>query len=255
MLANVTNPRLRRLASRIRDSDNVVLHTGYGLLAETPLPTVPLRETVWGDPDGQFTADRFETNPETVWANWLDFWADESVDPSEVSPQPVHDRVAELVADGHVTTVVTETVFGLLRDAGVPVESSIEFHGRADRARCRRCGQTEPANPAQTVGHRQCRSCLATLGPGIVLAEEPPAKHDRLRAWTAAEKADLYLAVGTPLNVYPTAENAEHAVETGADLVIVGTQRTPLDDDADERIEMEPSAALARLRDAVSILQ
>lgn len=251
----VSNQKLRTIARQIHESDRVLLHTGADLLASTSLPSRTLREAVWGSPDGQFSAERFESRPEGVWADWLDFWSSGTVDPETVDPQPVHDRVAELVAADHITAVVSETVFGLLQSAGVPTDRCIEFHGRADRARCRRCGRTEPANPAQSVGHRQCPSCLATLGPGIVLAEEPPAEHDRLRAWTEAEKCDLYLAVGTPLTVYPTAENAEHAVESGADLVVIGQHRTPLDDVATDRIEMDASGALARLRDAAAILQ
>lgn len=245
-------PDVQRLARRIRESDDVLLHAGPALLADTGLPTDRLAETVWGEPDGQFTIDRFETEPEAVWADWLDFW-DGPVDPATVSPQPVHERVAELVAAEHVSTVVTESVFGLFREAGVPTEDCIQFHGRVDEARCRHCGRADDAAPARAVGHRQCPVCLSTVGPGIVLAGEPPARADRFRVWTAAESCDLYLAVGTQLTVHPTAENAEHAVETGADLVVVGERPTALDGLADRRFDADPAATLARLRDALTI--
>lgn len=245
---------MRALAERIRASESVLLHTGPALLAGTALPTRELEEAVWGDPEGRFSLERFESEPESVWSDWLDFWADAPVDPASVPPQPVHERIAELVGQDHVSQVVTENVFGLLREAGVPADRCVEFHGWIDEVRCRRCGWTDTVSPRQAVGHRQCPTCLSTLGPGVVLAGEPPAKADRLRVWTWAEQCDLYLAAGTKLAVHPTAENAEHAVETGADLVVVGEQPTALDDLADERLEIDPAGALARLRDRLAIL-
>jgi NAD-dependent deacetylase len=249
----VTTPRLRKLARRIGDSEEVLLHTGPGLLAGTDLPVDELTEAVWDD-QAQFTHERFDSDPEQLWADWLAFWDEASVDPDAFSPQPVHDRVGELVAEGYVTTVLTENVFGLLRAAGVPADSCIEYHGRIDEARCEFCGRTYDVSPAQAAGHRQCRVCDGTLGPGIVLAGEPPAKSDRLLAWARAESCDLYVAAGSRLTVHPTVENAEYALETGAELAVLSDRQTALDSEADYRISGDPGSTLSKLRDALAIM-
>lgn len=244
------------MANLLRDSGDVLLHTGPGLLSGTDLPVEDLAEAVWGEAGGRFSLDRFESDPGGLWADWVEFWHDAPVDPADVSPRPVHERVAELVGSDHVSWVLTENIYGLLREAGVPAERCIEFHGRVDRARCAFCGRTYEAAPAEASAHRRCVApmCGGSLGPGVVLAEEPPDRADRLLAWSHAEECDVYLAAGTRLAVHPTAENAEHALETGSDLVVVGERPTPFDGAATCRVSADPAGALARLRDALAIL-
>ncbi|PSP99594.1 hypothetical protein BRC94_07060 [Halobacteriales archaeon QS_5_70_17] len=246
--------RLREVARAIRAADDVLLHVGRGVLGGTDLPVDALTAAVWGAPDGRFAVDRFESDPDRLWADWLEFWDDADVDPASVEPRPVHERIAELVAGDHVSTVLTENVFGLLRAAGVPAADCVEFHGRADRARCQYCSRTFDATPGATTTNRRCPTCGGTLGPGIVLAGEPPARRDRLLAYARAEHCDCYVAAGTRLAVDPTAENARHAVETGADLLVIGERTTPLDREADRRLRDDPASALARLRDALAIM-
>lgn len=248
----MSDPRLRKGARLIREADEVVLHVGPGLLAGVDLPAHELAETVWGNPAGSFTLDRFQETPEGVWADWLEFWETVPEAPSDIDPQPVHERVAELVDSGHVSTVLTENVFGLLRTAGVPVQDCIEFHGRADTARCEYCDRSYEAMPGKAAGNRRCHVCGGTLRPGIVLGGETPARRDRLLAYARAESCDLYVVAGTQLLVEPTAENAEHARETGADLLVIGDQPTALGH-SDFRLRDDPTGTIARLRDALAI--
>jgi NAD-dependent deacetylase len=53
------------------------------------------------------------------------------------------------------------------------------------------------------------------------------------RALRSAEEADLLLAVGTSLQVYPVAGAVPSAKASGARIVIVNAQPTPFDDLAD----------------------
>jgi NAD-dependent deacetylase len=53
------------------------------------------------------------------------------------------------------------------------------------------------------------------------------------RAMQAAEEADLLLAIGTTLNVYPVANAVPLAKDAGARVVIVNGERTAMDEVAD----------------------
>jgi NAD-dependent deacetylase len=53
------------------------------------------------------------------------------------------------------------------------------------------------------------------------------------RAMRAADQADLLIAVGTSLQVYPVAGAVPAAKAAGARVVIVNAEPTPLDDMAD----------------------
>ena len=56
---------------------------------------------------------------------------------------------------------------------------------------------------------------------------------DLNRAFAAAKDADLLLAVGSTLQVYPVADMVPIAASNGASVVIVNGQSTAMDDLAD----------------------
>jgi NAD-dependent deacetylase len=54
-----------------------------------------------------------------------------------------------------------------------------------------------------------------------------------MRAQRAAEGADVFLAIGTSLGVYPAAALPEHALRAGAVLAVLNGEPTPFDGVAD----------------------
>jgi NAD-dependent SIR2 family protein deacetylase len=67
-------------------------------------------------------------------------------------------------------------------------------------------------------------------------------------------KPELLAEAGTQLTIDPTTENAMHALETGATLIVIGEPPTTLDADADYRFHDTPAGTLARLRDTLAII-
>ena len=67
------------------------------------------------------------------------------------------------------------------------------------------------------------------------------------RAMHAAGEADLFLAVGTSLQVYPIAGAFDLARAAGARTVIMNAQPTPFDDIADAVLPGSISELLPRL--------
>jgi NAD-dependent deacetylase len=92
-----------------------------------------------------------------------------------------------------------------------------------------------------------CRDCggiqkAATISFGQSLRREV------LRAaTTAARSCDLFLAVGTTLQVHPVAGLVELAVRTGARLVIVNRDPTPYDELASAVVREPIGTILPRL--------
>jgi len=64
------------------------------------------------------------------------------------------------------------------------------------------------------------------------------------RAMRAAGEADLFLSVGTSLQVYPVAGAVEIARDAGAKIVIVNAQPTPFDEVADAVLDAPISEVL-----------
>jgi NAD-dependent deacetylase len=141
-------------------------------------------------------------------------------------PNDGHRVVADWQRRGLVATVVTQNVDGYHTHAGAT--GVLELHGTLAHVRCDRCGDQRPAAAFLEAAGLTC-ACGGKRRPGVVLFGEalPP---DTLRAaWMAAERAPLFLVLGSSLAVSPANLLPEAAVRAGAPLVIVNRDPTPLD--------------------------
>lgn len=82
-----------------------------------------------------------------------------------------------------------------------------------------------------------CRSCGGILKSATISFGQGLVADDLARADAAARRADVLLAVGSTLGVYPIANVVPLAKAHGADVVIVNGGPTEMDDLADVRIE------------------
>jgi NAD-dependent deacetylase len=78
-----------------------------------------------------------------------------------------------------------------------------------------------------------CRLCGGILKSDTISFGQALVPQVIERAMSAAAEADLMLAVGSTLQVYPVAGTVEVAKEAGARVLIMNDQPTPLDDLAD----------------------
>jgi NAD-dependent deacetylase len=86
-----------------------------------------------------------------------------------------------------------------------------------------RAGEDDPA----------CADCGGILKSATISFGQSLEPAVIARAMRAAERADLLLAIGTSLQVYPVAGAVPLAKSSGARTVIVNAEPTPFDDIAD----------------------
>jgi len=92
-----------------------------------------------------------------------------------------------------------------------------------------------------------CRSCGGVLKSATISFGQALVPEVIDRAMQAAVEADLLLAVGTTLQVYPVAGAVPAAKAAGARLVIVNAEPTAFDDLADALFNDSISEVLPRL--------
>jgi len=78
-----------------------------------------------------------------------------------------------------------------------------------------------------------CERCGGILKSATISFGQPLDPAVISRAMRAAERADLLLAIGTSLQVYPVAGAVPLAKAAGARIVIVNAEPTPFDEIAD----------------------
>ena len=153
---------------------------------------------------------------------------------------------------GKLDTLITQNVDGLHQMAGSSPERVVEIHGTIREVVCLGCGERAPMERALArvrAGEEDpgCRSCGGILKSATISFGQSLVEADLTRAQQAARGADLMLAVGTKLSVWPIAGVVPAAKSAGARVVIVNAEPTEMDELADAVLRDPISQILPRL--------
>ncbi|MCC9310414.1 NAD-dependent deacetylase [Kitasatospora sp. RB6PN24] len=148
--------------------------------------------------------------------------------------------------------VLTQNVDGLHQKAGLRENHVLELHGTATRVWCTGCRRRSGMDEAlERVAAGEpdpaCRECGGILRPATVMFGEPLDPVVLEKAAGIAQACELFIAVGSSLQVHPAAGLVEVAVQAGARLVVVNAEPTPYDGLAQEVIREPISTALPAL--------
>ncbi|HEX5586845.1 MAG TPA: NAD-dependent deacylase [Acidimicrobiia bacterium] len=230
--------QLDRIATWLRDAQQIVVLTGAGISTESGIPDFRGPNGVWTkDPaaEKRATIQHYVADPEhrrQVWRNRAN---------GEVfhgAPNAGHLAFAELERKAALHTLVTQNVDGLHQAAGSTPERIIEIHGNVHAVKCLSCGWRGPMDETLErvrAGEDDpaCRACGGMLKSATISFGESLVPDDLERAQQAAAGADVFIAAGTSLGVYPAAALPEIAMQSGATLVILNAEDTPFDRYAD----------------------
>ena len=171
-------------------------------------------------------------------------------------PNAGHYALAELERRAALDTLVTQNVDGLHHLAGNSPEQIIEIHGNLREAKCLSCGWRGPME--ETIDRVRageedpaCLLCGGMLKSATISFGENLVPADLHRAQLAAAGADLFLAIGTSLVVYPVAGLPELALRNGAALVVLTAEETPYDQYASAVLRDRLEEVLPAIVDAV----
>jgi NAD-dependent deacetylase len=222
----------------VASSTRIVALTGAGISTESGIPDFRGPQGVWTtNPKAERLSNihYYMSDPEVrrlAWQSRLDHPA------WHAQPNAGHRALVELERRGKLHSLITQNIDGLHQRAGSSPEKVIEVHGTMREVMCMSCNWR---GPMQAVLDRvrageedpACERCSgilksATISFGQALV---PAVIDR--ALRAAIQADLLIAIGTSLQVYPVAGAVPVAIDAGIRVVIVNAEPTPFDDQAD----------------------
>ena len=228
-----------RRAREILSEDAAVALTGSGISVESGVPTFRGEEGLWRRhrPEELATPAAFDRDPRLVW-EWY-AWRRGIV--RECRPNAAHRAIARWSLESDGRTVVTQNVDGLHADARRELAGDgaasgpgrpIELHGSLFRVRCTACRarrpSTGPIDASSVETLPRCPECGALERPDVVWFGESLDREALDAAFGAAEGARACLVVGTSARVQPAASVATVASRTGARLVEVNPETTPL---------------------------
>jgi NAD-dependent deacetylase len=212
----------------------VALLTGAGISTDSGIPDYRGPNGVWRrDPTAEklVTYDTYMADPEVRRRAWQvrrtsQTWA--------ARPNAAHQAIVRLERAGVPVRVITQNVDGLHQLAGLPPRKVLELHGTARVAVCTACGaRGDMAETLErvTAGEADpaCLACGGILKSATVMFGQRLDPRVLAEAVAIAKACDVFLAVGSTLQVQPAASLAGLAAEHGARLTIVNADPTPYD--------------------------
>jgi NAD-dependent protein deacetylase/lipoamidase len=232
------NTLIKEVGGWIDSAQRVVVLTGAGISTDSGIADFRGPQGVWTrNPKAEKLSDirYYMTDPEVrrlSWQSRLDHTA------WTAQPNEGHRALVALERRGKLHALITQNIDELHQLAGNSPERVIEVHGTMRKAICMSCSWLGPMQETlervrageEDPGCKACGGILksATISFGQALVPEVIE-----RALRVAGQADVFIAVGSSLQVYPVAGAVPAAKSAGARVVIVNAQETPFDDIAD----------------------
>lgn len=235
---------VEQIAKILANCSRCVMLTGAGMSAESGVPTFRGKDGLWGKfrPEELATMDAFISNPKIVW-EWYN-WRRGLID--QVKPNPGHWAITELESLCDNFVLITQNVDNLHRVAGT--KGILELHGNIHHNKCVDCNRPCDADLEIDPDHiPSCENCGGKIRPDVVWFGEMLDAQVINRAFQESEQAEIFFSVGTSSLIHPAASLPPMAKRSGATLVEVNVDETPISFMADFQVREKSGEFLPRL--------
>ena len=241
-----------RLVGLIRSARRTVVFTGAGMSTESGIPDFRSPGGIWNKMMPVEFQD-YVRDPQARRVSWQRRFEMEETW-NKVQPNDGHRAVADLVAQGRVSHVITQNIDALHQAAGVSDAQVIELHGNTRHAKCLDCGLRVEIPDIRVHFNLHgdapdCAACGGIVKTATISFGQPMPQDEMLRAEAATLACELMLVMGSSLGVYPAAGFPLMAKRNGAGLAILNRDETPQDRFADLVINNEIGPAIRAVVD------
>jgi len=230
---NNLDDKAKDFINLILSSTNAVALTGAGISTESGIPDYRSPGTgLWGKMDQSVVSlDGFLRDPTRYYSYALELYPVRQ----SAKPNPAHYLLAEFEKKELLKGIITQNVDGLHQDAGSG--NVHELHGSLRQAVCLDCSLLYPMDSVMKrviSGENPplCKECSGVLKPNAVFFGEMLPNVPWERSLELTRKTDLFLVLGSSLQVSPANVLPDVALRAGTKLVIINLTPTPYDRDA-----------------------
>ncbi len=191
---------------------NIVFVTGAGISRESGIPTFRGKGGIFNEDDNdaeeELTISRFMETPEKSWKFLRKIF--------EAGKGKKHNRAHEIIAALENSVVITQNIDSFHEDAGS--KTVYYLHGEFGTGTCTSCKRKSEVK-------ERCE-CGGWVKPDIVFYDEMLDMDVYIAAAEAAEKADIFVIIGTTGLVYPAANIPKSASAAGARIIEINPEES-----------------------------
>ncbi|RLD45612.1 MAG: RNA polymerase subunit sigma [Bacteroidetes bacterium] len=218
MSSSVNQLSISKAVKWLKQSNYTTAFTGAGISVESGIPPFRGEDGLWSKYDPiVLDLDYFHTHPAHSWdvikEIFYDFFG-------EAKANAAHIVLAKMEAAGFLKNIITQNIDNLHQEAGS--KAVIEFHGNSRTLVCTGCHK-QYSNSDFSLDELplRCEDCNALIKPDFIFFGEgiPPLAYQK--SIEAAEKADVFLLIGTTGEVMPASQIPHLAKSNGAKIIEV----------------------------------
>src|SRR5262245_1404527 len=227
---------LEEFVRKLRGTRQIVFFTGAGISTESGVPDFRSPGGVWTKYQPVYFQD-FVASEAARIQHWRLKKATYELYKT-VKPNIGHFAIRDFEQRGQLLGLITQNIDGLHKIAGVSDEKLVELHGTDRLVNCLSCDKRfEPASVYEFLGDEfkapTCDTCGGFLKSANVSFGQSMPLDAMRRAQAWSERAEIFIVIGSSLQVQPAASFPVIAKRSRALLAIVNRDETPLDELAD----------------------
>ena len=214
---------LKEAAGILRHSRRTAAFTGAGISVESGVPAFRGEDGLWSKYDPKcLEIGYFHAHPEEAWVVIKEIFYDFF---GGAEPNPAHRGLALMEEHGLLQTVITQNIDNLHQAAGS--REVYEFHGNSHQLVCLSCGRSCTVTEVDLSElPPKCERCRGLLKPDFVFFGEAIPERPMSRALFEAQRADVFLVIGTTGEVMPAAMVPATAKQHGATIIEVNLEES-----------------------------
>ncbi|MCP4682758.1 MAG: sigma factor regulator FecR [Desulfobacterales bacterium] len=243
---------IKKGADMIANAQKILVFSGAGLSTESGIPDFRSPGGLWEKYDPSDFYYQKIISDERARAKYWEMIADVYEIMKGALPNHAHMAIKTLEDTGKLAVIVTQNIDGLHHLAGNSPDKIIEIHGTVATVSCLSCGKSYGKDEIikrlkSGVKVPYCDDCSGILKPDSISFGQAMPEDKMARAFKIAGASDLCIVLGSSLVVYPAASVPSHAIQSGAGLMVINRETTPIDGQADLVIHDSVSKALGRM--------
>jgi NAD-dependent deacetylase len=217
----VENELIEIAAEMLRTAKHAVAFTGAGISVASGIPPFRGKDGLWNKYDPIYLEiGFFHKKPFQSWLKIKEMFYNKLI---LAEPNIAHQIISKMGTRGFIESVITQNVDNLHQKAGSnPV---YELHGTYRQLVCTRCTTEYDFSFADlNFLPPTCFICKGILKPDMVFFNESVPAFTQKRSFEEAEKADVFLIIGTNAEVFPAADIPVKAKDSGAKIIEINIE-------------------------------
>jgi len=214
---------IEEAAELIKNAKHVTAFTGAGISVESGIPPFRGENGLWSKFDPIFLdINYFRQNPLKSWKLIKEIFYDFF---GKAKPNAAHLALSKMEKSGYLNSVITQNIDNLHQVARS--KKVYEFHGTSRNLICTNCNKIYFAKNID-LSHLppKCEKCGTVLKPDFVFFAEPIPEPTRTESFAEAERADVFILIGTTGEIMPASIIPIEAKRNGVKIIEVNIQQS-----------------------------